>query len=196
MKAKDKQTIEKSKGKKKQRQYLKDPKTGLTIRQQRFIDKYEGKGTLKAACKYAGFTYDYGRHLIALQHIKAAINAKQKKLQKKIEVDQEWLLKRYKRLSDYRISDFFNDDGIVKELSEIPKDAIYAIEGLEVDTKTISEEITSTIQKFKLPGKKGTLDSIAKLLGLNKEKSGLNLGSEDKEVRSVKITYVGKKDGD
>lgn len=156
---------------------LKNPKTGLTIKQQRLVDKYKGKGSLKKAAEYAGLTFSYACQVIQLTHVKKAILDKQEKLQKKTEVDQEWLIERYKKLADYHITDFFNDDGNMKPLSEIPMASIYAICGLDVNRRTVTlwdEEVVETfIQKFKLADKKGSLDSIAKTLGLVIDKSEL-----------------------
>jgi predicted HTH domain antitoxin len=176
----------------------KKKKLKLSLKQQRLVDKYEGKGTLRQAAEYAGLSFGYARKVIAKRHVKVAIKAKQRKLQKKVEVDQAWLLMRHKKLVDYKITDFFNDDGHMKPLSEIPEDAIYAICGLDVSRKTAntgenSDVETTFINKFKLADKKGSLVEIAKILGLNVEKGGLNLGDDVTEVR---VVFVGKKDKD
>lgn len=172
-------------------------KYNFTVKQQRFIDAF--KGDVKKAGDIAGISYNYAKDLHTrahYKHVQEAIREKQKKFQKSLGIDQEWLLKRYKKLSDYKITDFFDDLGNMKPLSEIPEESIYAVCGLDVSRKTEidKEDVVETfIQKFKLSDKKGALDSIAKVLGLNKEKGGLDLGDE---VREVKIIYVGKKDED
>jgi len=189
----------KAKTKKKKYNNLKNPETGLTIKQQRLVDKFEGKGSLKKAAEYAGLSFSYACGVVTLPHIKKAIDDKEKKLQEKCEIDQQWVLERYKKLTDYKITDFFDDDGNMKPLSEIPDAAIYAICGLDVNRKTVTlgdeSDIETFIQKFKLSDKKGTLDSIAKMLGLNVEKGGLGgLGGEG--VKEVKIIFVNKEDVD
>ena len=173
-------------------------KLKLSLKQQRLVDKYEGRGTLKQAAEYAGLSYDYARKVVTKRHVQAAIKARQKKLQKKVEVDQKWVLERYKRLTEYTIADFFDDDFQLKPISEIPRDALYAICGLDVSRKSteLGEDITveTLIKKFKLPDKRATLAEIAKLLGLNVEKDGgLSLGDK---VKEVKITFVGNDDAD
>lgn len=88
----------------------------------------------------------------------------------KAEINQEWVLQRYRMLVDYCIDDFFNDDGSMKSFSEIPKDKLYAIGGFKQSKRTITrkdeEVITDKIKEFKLANKKDVLDSIGKYLGM------------------------------
>lgn len=46
-------------------------KAELTIKQQRFIDSFDGN--IKTAAKYAGLSYDYCRRMVTKSHIVAAI---------------------------------------------------------------------------------------------------------------------------
>ena len=169
-------------------------KLNLTIKQQRFVDKYEGKGSVRTASKYAGITYNYGRQLLTLPHIKSAIEAKQTKLQRKVEVDQEWLLKRYKLLCDYRITDFFDDNGDMKPLSQIPEEAIYAICGLDVYRKTAESGTETFIQKFKLTDKKASLDSIMNMLGLSVPKKHEHTGKDGGPIETKQIKELSKEE--
>jgi phage terminase small subunit len=150
------------------------PKTReLTIKQQMFVSKYSGD--IAEAAKYAGLSYGYGAQLLKLPHIAQAIREKLDRMGRGVEVNQAWILRRYKKLADYKITDFFNDNGTLKALSEISEDAIYAIQGLEVDTKGKNGDSQSVITKFKLPDKRATLESIAKLLGLIIEKKDIGI---------------------
>jgi len=123
--------------------------------------------------------------LLTFVNVKAYINTELEKIAENAEIDQKWVLERYKRLVEYRITDFFDDDGNMKPLSEIPEESLYAIQGLEVDTRTIAKgeksEIKSFIQKFKLPDKKNTLDSIAKHFGFFEK---------DNEQKRIKLDDV------
>ena len=120
-------------------------------------------------------------------NVKAYCDKRLEKISKKAEVDQEWLLDRYKKLAGYSISDFFDNDGKMKPLSEIPEDSLYAIQGLEVDTRVSGDDIIkSLIQKFKLPDKRSSLDSIAKLLGLITDKLSVEGGlTLEQKIMSV-----------
>ena len=157
-----------------------------TIKQQRFIDKFTGD--IKEAADYAGLSYGYCRRLVTKRHIKEAIAKKQNRLSEKVEINQEWVLERYKRLIEYRITDFFNNDGTMKPLSEIPEDSLYAIQGLKVVVRPRPGNGNGEkpaepdfIKEFKLPEKRSVNDSIAKLLGLviEKRQIGLDESLED-----------------
>ena len=146
----------------------------LTHKQAKFIDEYLIDLNATQAAIRAGYSKN-SADVIGIQNlgklrIAEQIQKRRDKLKEKAEINQEWVLERYKRLLGYRVTDFFNDDGTIKALSEISDDAIYAIQGLDVDTRTIKDDIKSFVQKFKLPDKRAALDSIAKLLGLVVEK--------------------------
>lgn len=104
------------------------------------------------------------------ERVAVYIEEKLAEIAEKAEMNQEWVIKRYKLLADYYISDFFNNDGSLKPLDQIPRDALYAIGGFkqsrrmigEGDNKTIVDKITNV----DLPSKKDVLDSIAKHLGM------------------------------
>ncbi len=152
-------------------------KNGLTHKQQMFADEWliDGNATRSYKKAYPNTKKDVtaksnGAKLLTNHNLKAYIAKRQAEMQERANVDQDWLLDRYIRLSDYTIADFFNDDYTLKPISEIPAGALYAIEGLDVSTSVsmgADENLIETVlKKFKLPGKKGTLDSIGKLVGL------------------------------
>lgn len=90
-------------------------------------------------------------------------------LRAKTQIDQEGIVKRYLMLTDYHITDFFNDNGTMKSLSQIPKEKLYAIQGFKADEKVDvnNEEVIKTlIREFKLSNKKDVLDSLARHLGM------------------------------
>ncbi len=145
----------------------------LTIKQQRFCDAwlqtgnglkayraaYKNKCSNKAAAVEASKT-------LRKPYVKLYIEKRQAEMQKKSNVDQDWLLDRYVMLCDYIITDFFYDDGHLKPLSDMPEETLYAIQGLVVYTTGHAKDSETEIRKFKLPDKKSALDSIAKMLGL------------------------------
>lgn len=162
----------------------KPTKHKLTPKQAKFIDEYLIDLNATQAAIRAGYSKKtakvIGYENLTKPYIAEKIQENRDELKERAKIDQEWVLDRYKLLAAYRIEDFFGDDGTMKPLSEIPKDALYAIQGVEVDTRTTrygkKTEIKSFIQKFKLPDKRATLDSIAKLLGLVVERVSATVG--------------------
>jgi len=106
------------------------------------------------------------------------IKEKMANIAKKIDIDIEWVLRRFKLLVDYNVDDFFDEDGNVRPLEQISPDKLYAVCGLKSVTTITNKkkkQIKRTIIKdLKFPDKKGVLDSLAKYLGMfaedNKQK--------------------------
>ena len=131
---------------------------------------------------------------LLLRKLKVAeyIDRRLEKLSATSRLNQEWVLKRYEMLADYCIDDFFNDDGSMKRLSEIPKEKLYAIGGFKQEKQTFTLKdktlITNRIKDFKLPSKRSVLDSVAKYLKMfddGKDKSGMNVGTMNIQVNIV-----------
>ncbi len=140
----------------------------LTFKQARFIDEYLVDLNATQAAIRAGYSkktaYRMGYENLKKPQVAEVIQKRRDELKESLEIDQEWLLRRYIKLSDYKITDFFDDNGNMKSLSDIPESSLYAIQGYEV-SKNIKDKETY-IHKFKTSDKKAALDSIAKLLGL------------------------------
>jgi len=141
----------------------------LTPKQENFVEEYLVDLNATQAAIRAGYSKKtagiIGHENLRKPKIQAVLQSRRDELMKSTKMDQQWVLERYKKLASYKITDFFDDEYNLKPLSEIPEDAIFAIQGLDVDTKTIGKDIKSFIQKFKLSDKKAALDSIARHLG-------------------------------
>lgn len=147
----------------------------LTPKQDRFVDEYLIDLNATQAAIRAGYSKRtaavIGCQFLIKFNIQQTIQRRKDELKENTQINQEWVLKRYKMLVDYSVDDFFNNSGELKPLSEIPKDKLYAICGIKTqktiftnrDLKRIEETI---IREFKLPDKKGVLDSIGKHLGM------------------------------
>jgi len=150
----------------------------LTSKQARFVEEYLVDLNATQAAIRAGYSKKTA-HVIGIENfgkpkIAEAIQKRRDELQAKTEMDQNWVLERYKRLVDYDLSDFFDDDGNLKPLSEIPQQALYAVTGFKnIKTRIIDQkanggvkEIHTLLQDLKLTDKKTALDSIGKHLGM------------------------------
>ena len=146
----------------------------LTPKQQRFVDEYLKDLNATQACIRAGYSKKtaevIGCNQLSKVKIQQAVQERRNELQAKAQIDQEGIIKRYMMLTDYHITDFFNDDGTMKPLSEIPKEKLYAIQGFKTEVKKMKlsdEEIVETlIKEFKLSTKRDALDSLARHLGM------------------------------
>ena len=172
----------------------------LTPQQDKFVDEYLKDLNATQAAIRAGYSKKHpdvaGSQLLSILKIQQAVQKRRDKLKASAEIDQEWVLKRYKMLTDYSVGDFFNDDGTMKPLSQIPKDKLYAVCGFKADTKQIdlggdSQQVIETlIREFKLPDKKGVLDSIGKHLGMFEKDNEQRGGNITIEQMNIQVNLV------
>ncbi len=156
------------------RTHFKDNKEGLTAKQAKFVDEYLVDLNATKAAIRAGYSkktaFVIGCGNLSKPKIAKAIQKRREELKVRTQIDQEWVLRRYKMLVDYCVDDFFFDDGSMKPFSEIPREKLYAIGGFRQSKQTITEKdkrtITNRIREFKLANKKDVLDSIGKYLGM------------------------------
>ncbi len=142
----------------------------------RFVDEYlKDRNASQAAirCGYrpkgAGVQ---GCRLLKNPKIAAEIAQRTADISAKAGITAERVMQEYARLAFLDPIDLVNPDGSMKSMSEMPEDARRAIAGLEISERTDLElggMIGTKLKKIKLNDKKGTLDSIAKILGMMKE---------------------------
>ena len=155
----------------------------LTPKQAKFIDEYLIDLNATAAAKRAGYS-EGTAEIIGFENLRKPkiaekIQARRDELKESAEIDQEWVLKRYKRLAEVDPADFLKEDGTLKPISEIPKDVRYAIQGLDILEMTSVKGAEIHTKKVKLSDKRATLDSIAKLLGLVVDRVKVDINNYD-----------------
>ena len=161
----------------------------LTFKQSKFVDELlkDPKGNVSQAAIRAGYSIKgagiQGHLLLKNIKIKTAIEKCRKALMATSRIDQEWVLKRLEMLTEFTITDFFNDDGTMKPFSEIPKEKLYAIGGFKQSKKVLTDKdeeyITECIKEFKLPDKLKVLDTIGKHLGMFEKDNQLTVVKEN-----------------
>ena len=151
---------------------------GLTHNKQIFSDEWlkERNGTKAYKVAFPGTKNDnvaavQAHALLREPKIAKYVAKKVKELSTIAQIDTEWVLERYKLLSDYNVYDFFDDSGNLRPLSTIPKKKLYAVCGIKVAKKIITQKDLETVEKtiiqeFKLPDKRAVLDSLGKYLGM------------------------------
>lgn len=152
----------------------------LNKRQQRFVEEYlvDLNGT-QAAIR-AGYSpktaNEQAAQLLAKLSIQEAVQAAQAKRSERVQIDQDWVVKRLAALADSDIREVVSwDEGGVtykpsKELAW--KDAYTITEVVLKETikqdEGGSELVLNREKRLKQVDKKGALDSLAKHLGMDK----------------------------
>lgn len=171
---------------------------GMTRNQKIFADEWliDRNGTRAYRAAYKAVKTDEVAAVLAsamLRNNKVAeyVNEKLDKMSAKAEINQEWVLQKYRDLIDFDISDFADNEGNLKPLSEIPKRVLYAAHGFKNLKKMVKEgkngdtKITQALlHDLKFSDKRAVLDSIGRHLGMF-EKDNLQ-----KAPRQINVTLV------
>ena len=146
----------------------------LTDKQQRFVDEYLVDLNATQAAIRAGYSAktanEQGARLLANVSVQNAIRERQEVLKMKTEITQEWVVERYRRIvegCDKRL--FFNDDGSVKPPSQWSAEMGLAVAGFEVQ-ELGDEGLAVSVSKLRFQDAKAALDSLARHLGMFKDK--------------------------
>jgi phage terminase small subunit len=153
----------------------------LTDKQRRFVEEYciDFNATQAAIrAKYSQKTAGrIGQQNLQKLVIQKAIAEHTKKLTAKSEITVERVLEEYKKLAFVDPSSLFHEDGSPKDITEIDKDTVAALGGLDVQEvyEGYGEDrvFVGYVKKYKLIDKKGALDSLAKHLGMFTENINL-----------------------
>lgn len=149
---------------------------GLSIQELRFVREVCTRGFDYAkAHEIAGFVgenyYDHrieGRKLAAKENIAEAIKRFiDVAIGPYIETLQYEVVEKLRNMATWDVLDFFNDDGSVKQLSDIPEDKRVAIEGVNI--RFYGKDAQRKVVEFKLTDRKNIMSM---LLALRKELIG------------------------
>ncbi len=146
----------------------------LTDKQQRFVEEYLVDLNATQAAVRAGYSAKtasvIGAENLAKPNIQKAIQARQEELKIKTEITQEWVVERYRRIvegCDKRL--FFRDDGSLKPPSQWSAEMGMAVAAFEVE-ELGDEGLAVSVSKLRFQDAKAALDSLARHLGMFKDK--------------------------
>ena len=117
------------------------------------------------------------------------INRRSAEQSQRLSITADRVMQEYERLALLDPADLFREDGTMKPLSEMPEDARRAIGGLEIRELTPIETpggpIAVQLRKVKLVDKKGALDSLAKIMGLMRDKVDVTIKASAEDVEKA-----------
>lgn len=158
----------------------------------RFVDEFMIDRNATQAAIRAGYSAKTagaaGHRLLKTVEICEEINKRSAEQSQRLRITADRVMQEYEALALLDPLDLFTEDGHLKPLREIPEAARRAIAGLDlIQLKTTTTEdvkVEAMLKKIKLADKKGALDSIAKILGMMREKVDINLrvSAEEQEA--------------
>lgn len=144
----------------------------LTEQQKRFVEEYLIDMNGARAARAAGYSESAAREtasrLLKKPEVAQAVREAREKLSERTEITQDWVLQRWAAIADVDKRAFFDDAGRLRPVSEWTREMALAVDGLDV-TET-EGEIVAKVSKLKLSSSKAALDSIARHLGMFKDK--------------------------
>ena len=144
----------------------------LTEQQKRFVEEYLIDMNGARAARAAGYSESAARNtasrLLKKPEVAQAVREAREKLSERTEITQDWVLQRWAAIADVDKREFFDDAGRLRPVSEWTREMALAVDGLDV-TET-EGEIAVKVSKLKLSSSKAALDSIARHLGMFKDK--------------------------
>lgn len=144
----------------------------LNEKQKRFVEEYLIDMNGARAARAAGYSESAAREtasrLLKTPEVAEAVRKARASLSERTEITQDWVLQRWAAIADVDKRAFFDDAGRLRPVSEWTREMVLAVDGLDV-TET-EGEITAKVSKLKLSSSKAALDSIARHLGMFKDK--------------------------
>lgn len=165
----------------------------LTPKEQVFIREYLADGNATRAATVAGYSERTasvtGSKLLRKAKVAQELAKLQEKLCQKLEISAEKVLQGIAQLAFYDPRKFFNEDGSLKRIIDLPDDIAPALSGMDVERlykhfgKGQAEEI-GTISKVKLADRGLNLERLGRHLKLFTDK--IEVSDTDKIIERLK----------
>lgn len=147
----------------------------LTPKQERFVAEYLIDLNATQAAIRAGYSQrtanEQGARLLANVSVRSSLQSAMKKREERTKITQDRVLEEYAKLAFLDPRRFYDDSGWLKPVHLLDEDVAAALVGVDVIESYDKEgQSTSTTKKVKFADKKGALDSVARHLGMFKDK--------------------------
>lgn len=142
----------------------------LNIRREKFVKEYVADGNAARAARAAGYAArhasDRGRKLLRDPDVAAAVDKARAEIMAKLSINAEQVLRELGRIAFADMRKIFDAEGNLLHPRFMDDDTAAAIAEVEVSKKAGGE----AVHKVKRIDKKGALDSLARALGLFRDK--------------------------
>lgn len=133
--------------------------------------------------------YTLGPQLLQHPDVARIIREAEQKAMEKFNISAERIVQELACMAFLDIADLYNDDGSLKQLSEMPEEARRALEGIEVDELFDGfgqdREHVGRTKKLKVASKRAALQLLGETMALFKQARVIDEKSE--QVHTVKV---------
>ena len=154
----------------------------LTSKQQVFVQEYLVDLNATQAAIRAGYSQRtagwIGPQLLGKTHVAEAVQRAMAKREERTEITQDMVLREYAKLAFLDPRRFYDDQGNLISVHDLPEDVAAALASMVVVFERDGEDVKgrpqfAAVRKIKFSDKKAALDSIARHLGMFKDKTEL-----------------------
>lgn len=169
----------------------------LTEKQASFVEQYLVDLNATQAAIRAGYSEktanEQGARLLANVSVKQAIDERIAERSQRTQITQDRVLREYAKLAFFDPRKLFSKSGEPLPINELEDDTAAVIAGLDVHEEYAGSGADRTFvgytKKYKLADKKGALDSLARHLGMFKDKVQVS-GPNEGPVQTVSMTAI------
>jgi phage terminase small subunit len=146
----------------------------LTNQQKLFLAEYKRDCNGERAAAAAGYAKGSVMSLMnpkVSPLVVAEIKRMEAEKSKQAGIDAAWVVEKLGSIAAATLTDFYNDDGTLKKLSELSESAAYAVEEVitgtrvEIDGKTGEKSYTTYVKGYRLNSKMEALKQLGQHLG-------------------------------
>lgn len=156
----------------------------LTARQKRFAQEYVKDLIGSEAAMRAGYSpkraKQTSRDLLTDPAVQGYVAKLQAEKAKRCEIEADRVLAEYAKLAFLDPRKFFDEHGNLIPIPKLPPEVAAALAGMDVTTERVGYDEEgkpqfAAVRKIKFADKKGALDSVARCLGMFKDKMELSV---------------------
>jgi phage terminase small subunit len=142
----------------------------MTPKQERFVEEYLVDLNATQAAIRAGYSertaYEISHQNLRKVEVQEALQTAFAARSKRVEIDQDWVVRRLARIADLDLRKLFAEDGTLRPVHELPEDVAGAISSVHVvKRKGAAEEY-----RVRLPDRIRALDLLGRHLGMFRDR--------------------------
>lgn len=145
-------------------------KRELNKKQEQFVQEYMIDLNATQAAIRAGYSkrtaYSQGQRLLKHVEVQRRLQAEQAKRAERVQVDQEYVLRRLVEIDQMDALDILDDDGSIKPIKDWPKTWRQFLSGFDVTQMSSAEDVETVVRRIRWPDKIRNLELLGRHLGM------------------------------
>ena len=156
---------------------------GLTEKQKRFCEEYMIDMNATQSAIRSGYSEStagsIGSENLTKPYIQEYLSVLKKEVSERNKITVDECVSMLANMARFDVSDIYDDKGVLKPISEIPKESRMVIESIETDEMRVEGMVVSETKKLKLSSRRANIIELMKYLGGyeidNKQKTQSNV---------------------